>query len=87
MTTIKANGDAVNHPKHYNSLPAKCECGKPIECIQVVEHMDFLIGNIIKYAWRAGAKDGTSALQDLEKMLWYAQRAVDKEKAKSEANN
>jgi hypothetical protein len=65
--------DMVNHPPHYNALPAG------IECIDVVEHFDFVIGNVIKYAWRAGLKPGTGKLQDLRKMAWYAQRAVERE--------
>ena len=66
--------DPVNHPHHYTNHPSG------IECIQITEHYDFVIGNIIKYAWRAGLKDGTSKLQDLEKCLWYARRAVEREK-------
>jgi hypothetical protein len=65
----------VDHPKHYNSHPSG------VECIQVVEHMDFVIGNIVKYAWRAGLKDGTSRMEDLKKCLWYAQRAVQREES------
>lgn len=63
----------VHHPDHYQL--------NGLECIDVVEHFDFVVGNIIKYAWRAGLKPGNSRLQDLEKCLWYAQRAVDREKA------
>jgi hypothetical protein len=63
--------DEVNHPAHYNSLS--------IECIDVVENFDFVLGNIIKYAWRAGLKPGTSRAEDLRKCLWYAQRAVERE--------
>jgi hypothetical protein len=65
-------GDAVNHPDHYNQING-------IECITVVEHFDFVTGNIIKYAWRSGLKEGTSKLADLRKCLWYAQRAVEME--------
>lgn len=78
--------DPVNHPSHYTSHPARCECGKGIQCIQVTEHFDFVIGNIVKYAWRAGLKDGTTKLQDLEKCLWYAQRAVEREKTYGKAD-
>jgi hypothetical protein len=64
--------DEVNHPAHYNQVAG-------VECITVVEHFDFVIGNIIKYAWRAGLKPGTSRAEDLRKCLWYAQRAVERE--------
>lgn len=65
--------ETVNHPKHYTSHPSG------VECIQITEHMDFVIGNIVKYAWRAGLKE--DRLEDLKKCLWYAQRAVDREQA------
>jgi len=71
---LEVEYDPINHPAHYTSHPAG------IECIQITEHLDFLIGNIIKYAWRAGLKDGTTKLLDLEKCLWYAKRAVEREK-------
>jgi hypothetical protein len=67
--------DPVNHPKHYTAHPSG------VECIQITEHFDFLIGNVIKYAWRAGLKEGSSREQDLAKCVWYAQRALDQEKS------
>ena len=42
--------DNVNHPAHYTSHPSG------IECIEVVRHYCFSIGNAIKYLWRAGLK-------------------------------
>jgi hypothetical protein len=59
--------DNVNHPKHYNSHPAG------IECIDVVEHLPFNVGNAIKYLWRADHKNG---LEDLRKAAWYVQREI-----------
>lgn len=38
--------DPVNHPAHYTSHPAG------VECIDVVEHMTFNVGNAVKYLWR-----------------------------------
>lgn len=70
---VRADADMVNHPPHYTSHPSG------VECIDVVEHYDFLLGNIIKYAWRAGLKEGSSRIDDLRKCAWYAQRAVEKE--------
>lgn len=34
--------DNVNHPKHYTSHPSG------VECIEIVQHHDFCIGNAIK---------------------------------------
>lgn len=59
--------DNVNHPKHYNSHPSG------IECIDVVEHMNFNTGNAIKYLWRADHKNG---LEDLRKAAWYVNREI-----------
>lgn len=60
-------GDAVNHPKHYNSHPSG------VECIVVTEHMSFNVGNAIKYLWRADHKNG---LEDLRKAAWYVNREI-----------
>ncbi len=59
---------AVEHPKHYISHPSG------IECIQITEHMNFCLGNAMKYLWRAGEKD--NALEDLEKARWYLDREI-----------
>ena len=68
--------DPVNHPKHYTSSPAKCECGKQIECIQVVEHMGFNLGNALKYLWRCDLKK--DAIEDLRKAEFYIKREIEK---------
>ena len=57
----------VDHPKHYTQHPSG------VECITVVEHMSFNIGNAIKYLWRADHKNG---LEDLKKAAWYVQREI-----------
>jgi hypothetical protein len=64
--------DPVNHPGHYNNHPSG------IECIQVVEHMTFNLGNAVKYLWRNGLKDSTPALQDLKKARWYLDREIER---------
>lgn len=56
----------VNHPPHY--------AGVTVEPIEVAEHYGFLIGNAIKYLWRAGKKEGASEEQDLRKALFYLGR-------------
>ena len=72
--------EAVNHPKHYTSSPAKCsECGAGIECIQITEHMGFSLGNTVKYVWRADLKH--DAIEDLEKAAWYLSREIERRKS------
>lgn len=65
--------EKINHPKHYNDLPAKCLCGRSIECIDIVRHMDFSIGNAIKYLWRFENKNG---VEDLKKAIWYIEDKI-----------
>jgi len=64
--------DEVNHPDHYTTHQSG------IECIQVAEHMNFCLGNAIKYIWRADLKNGT---QDLQKAKWYLEREIAKREA------
>lgn len=64
------NADHVNHPPHYTSHPSG------VECIQVVEHMGFNLGNAIKYVWRADLKN--DAVEDLRKARWYIEREIQK---------
>ena len=65
--------DPVNHPPHYCADPSG------VECITVVEHRNFCIGNAIKYLWRAGLKgDQTKLIEDLEKARWYIAREIER---------
>ena len=57
-------GDNVNHPKHYNF-------GR-IEVITAIEdwNLDFHKGNAVKYVSRAGKKDPSKEIEDLQKAIW-----------------
>lgn len=68
--------DTVDHPKHYNVNPSG------VECIDVVEHMTFNIGNAVKYLWRCGEKGDD--VEDLKKAQWYIAREITK-RTKGEA--
>lgn len=65
--------DKVNHPSHYTWL--KQLCG--IEVIDITRHMDFDLGNAIKYILRCGHKEelGYSnkekTIEDLRKAIFY----------------
>lgn len=61
--------DMVNHPAHYTAH----ESG--VECIQITEHMNFCLGNALKYIWRAGLKSDDPA-HDLQKAVWYLNREI-----------
>ena len=64
--------DPVNHPAHYTNHPSG------IECIQITEHLNFCLGNAIKYIWRAGLKDTDSSVEDLQKARWYLTREIER---------
>lgn len=59
--------DAIN-PPHYQ------DHASGIQCIQITEHMNFCLGNAIKYIWRAGLKN--NAIEDLRKARWYIDREI-----------
>lgn len=58
----------VNHPPHYTSHPSG------VETIQITEHMNFCLGNAIKYILRADLKG--KKVEDLEKAVWYINREI-----------
>lgn len=67
----------VSHPSHYTWLKELCG----IEVIDITRHLDFDLGNAIKYILRAGKKPimnenlsddfEKAAIQDLKKALFY----------------
>lgn len=63
--------DPIESPRHYTE-------GKNIEPIQVIEDwkLGFHLGNAVKYICRAGLKDGSSEVEDLNKALWYIKRRL-----------
>lgn len=71
---VKPKVDMVNHPPHYTSHPSG------VECIQITEHMGFNLGNALKYIWRADLKG--SAVEDLEKAIFYINRELTKRREK-----
>jgi hypothetical protein len=68
---IPTLNDPVNHPSHYTEHPSG------VECIQITEHMNFCLGNAVKYIWRAGLKND-NAIEDLKKARWYVDRELER---------
>ena len=62
--------DQVNQPSHYTWHPSG------IECEVIAGAFPFFRGNIIKYVWRAGKKEGSSGLQDLKKAKRYIELEI-----------
>lgn len=63
-----AQRDMVNHPVHYTSHPSG------VEVIQITEHMNFCLGNAIKYIMRSELKG--KQIEDLKKAAWYINREI-----------
>ena len=67
-------GDTVNHPDHYT--------GGKVECIDAIDSAvaglegkpAYYTGQVIKYMWRWGRKNG---LEDLRKAEWYLKRLIE----------
>lgn len=71
--TTKQN-DVISHPAHYT---------QGIECMDYIEShkLNYARGNIIKYVTRAGLKDASKEVEDLEKARWYINREIERIKA------
>jgi hypothetical protein len=64
-TALEITIDQVNSPSHYTAHPSG------IEAIQITRHMNFNVGNAIKYLWRAGLKNEDKHIEDLKKAIFY----------------
>ena len=62
----------INHPPHYTGHASG------VECIQITEHMNFCLGNAVKYIWRAGNKLSNTVFDDLKKARWYIDREIER---------
>jgi len=62
--------DPVNHPAHYTSHPSG------VEAIDITRHMNFNLGNAVKYIWRAGLKG--DSIEDLQKARFYIEDEIKK---------
>ena len=69
----RTSDDKVNHPSPYTWLIDLCG----IEVIDITRHMDFNLGNSIKYILRSEHKreecytDKQKIIEDLKKAIWY----------------
>lgn len=70
--------DRVHHPSHYTWLKELCG----VEVIDITRHMDFDLGNAIKYILRQGHKtekgmsDTDKAIEDLQKAIFYIEDKI-----------
>ena len=60
----------INKPPHYTKHPSG------VECIDVTQHLNFCMGNAVKYIWRADLKGDPIA--DLKKAAWYIEKELER---------
>jgi len=70
MVARKQKPDIVNQSPHYTAHPSG------VECIEITRHMNFNLGNAIKYIWRADLKG--DSIEDLKKAVWYLTDEINK---------
>lgn len=63
--------DAIN-PGHYQGF------SNGAEVIDITENLNFNRGNAVKYLARAGRKDPTKTLEDLNKARFYVEREIER---------
>lgn len=63
--------DNVNHPSHYAD-----GWSNGAEVIDITENLNFNRGNAVKYIARAGKKDASKELEDLQKAEFYLKREI-----------
>lgn len=66
--------EAIHHPAHYGGEANPYEAIKVIEAVGLGE--GFCLGNALKYLLRAGKKDPSKTIEDLEKARWYLDRHI-----------
>ena len=68
---MSQQNDPTN-PPHYRRAH---EHPSGVECIEMVRHMPFCLGNAVKYLYRAGHKG--SAAEDYRKAAWYLRKQAE----------
>ena len=70
MITIKENNDIINHPNHYTD--------GTIETWDYIEdkNLNYFLGNAVKYISRAGKKDKSKYVEDLQKAIAYLNNEI-----------
>lgn len=71
--------DMVNHPKHYGGADDMYEAIKVIDAWK----LNFNLGSAVKYICRAGRKDSSKHIEDLEKAAFYLKHEIELLKMKA----
>ena len=80
VVDINLGIDEVNHPSHYTWLKEKCG----IEVIDITRHLNFNLGQVLKYILRLGHKKDIGftsyekVLSDLHKAKFYIENEINR---------
>lgn len=63
--------DLINHPPHYTNHPSG------IEVIEYSRLLPFGPGSAVKYIMRRELKEGTKAVDNIDKAIWFLNDSID----------
>ena len=66
-----------NYPVEKATRPDHYKTPAGIELFEITDYLNFNLGNVVKYVFRAGKKSD-NVLEDLKKALVYLQREIDR---------
>lgn len=76
LTIVRFYDDALTTPDAVNPNHYKFPGG--VEAIDLAKHQSYCVGNITKYAARLGRKAGADAVEDLRKIIRYAEFEIER---------
>ena len=71
---LPVSNESVNHPNHYGGESNTYEVIKVCEAWDLDK--DAYLFNVVKYVARAGKKNASKEIEDLEKALFYLNRKI-----------
>lgn len=82
-TKMSQPSDPVKNPSHYGGK------NNPYEVIKVIWawKLGFCLGNAVKYIARAGKKDPSKYVEDLEKAIDYLQKEIHQYSSNNKADD
>lgn len=73
--TTPAPNKLTGGSSKYYELPEGC---KELQDLIEYKNMNFAMANIFKATYRLGNKPGTDMIYDLEKIIWFANREIER---------
>jgi hypothetical protein len=76
VTSVDSVFEEVQSPDYY-TIKIR---GVRVDCLEVIDALglDFFLGNVLKYIWRAGKKPNNEVRSDLAKARVYLSRRIER---------